>query len=118
MEEESLQHPLTDMERQTLVQTVGITATHSLSGKSIIGQDQESLSSVTSQQPHTADLEKTNAVVAAFTVVTIFFLLILETALSVTFMIFNANGDMQSVEIAHSKKQRKIYLRKWEVSNV
>ena len=49
------------------------------------------------------DLEKTNAVVASFTVVAIFSLIFLETILTVCFMVYNANGDEQSLRIAHSK---------------
>ena len=56
-----------------------------------------------SSEVHSDDLEKTNAVVASFTVVAIFSLIFLETILTVTFMVYNANGDEQSLRIAHSK---------------
>ena len=52
------------------------------------------------------DLEKTNAVVASFTVVAIFALIFLETILTVCFMVYNANGDEQSLRIAHSKNMK------------
>ena len=69
--------------------------------------------SLVSEDVLSDDLEKTNAVVAAFTVVAIFSLLLIETFLSVIFMVYNANGDQQSLMIAHSKDER--YLSTFNV---
>ena len=108
MEEEEAPHqPPTDMEEEILVLMVRQELRTNPSLAECQDQDQESLSSLPSHAVHTADLEKTNAVVAAFTVVAIFCLLFLETVLSVIFMIFNASGDMQSVRIAHSKNKER-----------
>ena len=59
--------------------------------------------SMTSHVVHTNDLEKSNAVVAAFTVVGIFSLFFIEIGLTVVFMIIISNGDQLNQRIAHSK---------------
>lgn len=49
------------------------------------------------------DLEKTNAVVAAFTVTGLVALLCLELVLTLVFMVTTTMGDSQNMQIAHSQ---------------
>ena len=58
--------------------------------------------SITSEIPIN-DLEKSNAVVAAFTVVGIFGLFFIEIAFTVIFMVIITNGDQLNERIAHSE---------------
>ena len=51
------------------------------------------------------DLEKTNAVVAAFTVVIIFTLFFLEIGATFVFMIIVTHGGQQDMLIAHSQSR-------------
>ena len=51
------------------------------------------------------DLEKTNAVVAAFTVTGLVALLCLELVLTLVFMVTTTLGDSQNMQIAHSQWQ-------------
>ena len=59
--------------------------------------------SMTSDEVHINDLEKSNAVVAAFTVVGIFSLFFIEIAFTVVFMVIITNGDKLNERIAHSE---------------
>ena len=69
--------------------------------------------SITSDEVHINDLEKSNAVVAAFTVVGIFGLFFIEIAFTVVFMVIITNGDQLNERIAHSefimRRRRIIY---------
>ena len=57
--------------------------------------------SMTSEEAPFNDLEKSNAVVAAFTVVGIFSLFFIEIGLTVVFMVIITNGDQLNERIAH-----------------
>ena len=59
--------------------------------------------SITSVEVPINDLEKSNAVVAAFTVVGIFSLFFIEIGLTVVFMVIITNGDQLNERIAHSE---------------
>ena len=59
--------------------------------------------SMTSEEAPFNDLEKSNAVVAAFTVVGIFSLFFIEIGLTVVFMVIITNGDQLNERIAHSE---------------
>ena len=59
--------------------------------------------SITSVEIPINDLEKSNAVVAAFTVVGIFSLFFIEIGLTVVFMVIITNGDQLNERIAHSE---------------
>ena len=58
---------------------------------------------MTSEEAPFNDLEKSNAVVAAFTVVGIFSLFFIEIGLTVVFMVIITNGDQLNERIAHSE---------------
>ena len=59
--------------------------------------------SITSVEVPINDLEKSNAVVAAFTVVGIFSLFFIEIGLTVVFMVIITNGDQLNERIARSE---------------
>ena len=63
-------------------------------------RDRESMTSV---EVPINDLEKSNAVVAAFTVVGIFSLFFIEIGLTVVFMVIITNGDQLNERIARSE---------------
>ena len=65
-----------------------------------VERDRESITSV---EVPINDLEKSNAVVAAFTVVGIFSLFFIEIGLTVVFMVIITNGDQLNERIAHSE---------------
>ena len=66
-------------------------------------KEDEDGESMTSDEVHINDLEKSNAVVAAFTVVGIFSLFFIEIAFTVVFMVIITNGDKLNERIAHSE---------------
>ena len=65
-----------------------------------VERDRESITSV---EVPINDLEKSNAVVAAFTVVGIFSLFFIEIGLTVVFMVIITNGDQLNERIARSE---------------
>ena len=67
--------------------------------------------SISSDDILSNDLEKTNAVVAAFTVVIIFATFFIEIATTAIFMIIITSGDPQSIKIAKSNVKRKIAMK-------
>ena len=66
-------------------------------------EDKRDRDSMISEELFINDLEKTNAVVAAFTVVGIFSLFFIEIGLTLVFMVIITNGDQLNERIAHSE---------------